>query len=208
MRGADTGGSAISWGQSWFGACSFKADTENWVLDPFFVERILLLLRDCECVNACNDLYWSQFSSPVSSTHVWMYLNKSSHLKGYVCNLVLGQSVGLCHHWYLVNTLRPRRIEQHFADDIFKRIFFNENLWISIKISLKFVPKGPINNIPTLVQIMAWRLSGDKPLFESMMISLPTHICVTQPQWVKILGTPSKLCGIKFCWTNRCFQWF
>ena len=84
-----------------------------------------------------------------------------------------------------VNTLRPRRNEQHFADDIFKRIFFTKNVWISIKISLKFVPKGPINNIPGLVQIMAWRRSGDKPLSEPMMVSLPTHICVTRPQWVK-----------------------
>ena len=87
----------------------------------------------------------------------------------------------------LVNTLRPRRNEQHFADDIFKRIFFNENVWISIEISLKFVPKGPINNIPTLVQIMAWRRPGDKPLSEPMMVSLMTHICVTRPQWVKIM---------------------
>ena len=47
-----------------------------------------------------------------------------------------------------VNTLRPRRNGQHFADDIFKRNFFNENVWISIKISLKFVPKGPVYNIP------------------------------------------------------------
>ena len=49
------------------------------------------------------------------------------------------------------------------ADDIFKCIFLNENVWISIKISLKFVPKGLINNIPALVQIMAWRRVGDKP---------------------------------------------
>ena len=52
------------------------------------------------------------------------------------------------------------------ADDIFKRIFLNENVIISIKISLKFIPKGPINNIPALVQIMAWRQPGDKPLSE------------------------------------------
>ena len=83
------------------------------------------------------------------------------------------------------NTLRPRRNEQHFADDIFKRIFFNENVWIAIEISLTFVPKGPINSTPALVQIMAWRRSGDKPLCEPMMFSLPTHICVTRAQWVK-----------------------
>ena len=70
----------------------------------------------------------------------------------------------LCLSNTLFNSLRPRRNEQHFADDIFKRIFFNENVWISIKISLKFVPNGLINNIPALVQIMAWRRSGDKPL--------------------------------------------
>ena len=81
-----------------------------------------------------------------------------------------------------VNTLRPRHNGCRFTDDTFKCIFLNENAQISIKISLKFVPKGPINNIPALVQIMAWRRSGDKPLSEPMMVSLPTHICVTQPQ--------------------------
>ena len=83
-----------------------------------------------------------------------------------------------------VNTLRPRQNGRHFADDTFKCIFLNETFRISIKISLKFVPKDPINNIPALVQIMTWRRSGDKPLSEPMMVSLPTHICVTQPQWV------------------------
>ena len=50
-----------------------------------------------------------------------------------------------------VNTLRPRKNGRRFADDTFIRIFLNENVRISIKISLKFVPKGPINNIPALV---------------------------------------------------------
>ena len=50
---------------------------------------------------------------------------------------------------------------------------------------MKFVPKGSINNNSALVQTMAWRRSGDKPLSEPMMVSLPTHICVTRPQWVK-----------------------
>ena len=93
-----------------------------------------------------------------------------------------------CYHPALglgVNTLRPRQNGRRFADDTFKRIFLNENVRISIKISLKFVPKGPINNNPSLVQIMAWRRPGDKPLSEAMVVSLPTHICVTRPQWVK-----------------------
>ena len=83
-----------------------------------------------------------------------------------------------------VNTLRPRQNGRHFPDDIFKCFFLNENVSIAIKMSLKFVPKGPINNIPALVQIMAWRRLGDKPLSEPMIVSLPTHICVTRPQWV------------------------
>ena len=54
----------------------------------------------------------------------------------------------------LFNTLRPRQIGCHFTDAIFKCIFLNENVWILIKISLRFVPNGQINNIPALVQIM------------------------------------------------------
>ena len=83
-----------------------------------------------------------------------------------------------------INTLRPRQDGRRFPDDTFERIFFNENVIILIKISLIFLPYGPINNIPVLVQIMAWRRSGDKPLYEPMMGRLPTHICVTRPQWV------------------------
>ena len=56
-----------------------------------------------------------------------------------------------------INTLRPRQSGRRFAEDTFKHIFLNDNVRISIKISLTFVPKGPINNIPALVQIMAWR---------------------------------------------------
>ena len=38
-------------------------------------------------------------------------------------------------------------------EDIFKYMFSDENVWISIKMSL-FVPHGPINNISSLVQVM------------------------------------------------------
>ena len=84
-----------------------------------------------------------------------------------------------------VNSMRPRQNGGHFADDTLKRFFLNGNDTILIKISVKFVPKGPFNNIPALDQIMAWRRPGAKPLSEPMMVRLPMHICVTRPQWVK-----------------------
>ena len=118
------------------------------------------------------------------------------------------------------NTLRPRQDGRHFPDDIFKCIFLNENARISLKISLKVVPKVRINNIPALVQIMAWRRPGDKPLSEPMMVSLPmiyaslglnelTHftICTStgiqsadQLHWLgKVNKAPGQQCSIQQC---------
>ena len=90
-----------------------------------------------------------------------------------------------CSGLNVFNTLRLGQNFYHFLDDSFKCIFFNENVWISIKISLKFVLQGPINDIPALVQIMVWHWPGDKPLSEPMMVRLLMHICIPWPQWVK-----------------------
>ena len=87
-----------------------------------------------------------------------------------------------------VNTFRPWQNGCHFEDDTFKCISLNENAWMSYKISLKFVPWGPI--MPALVQIMAWHWLGDKPLSKPMMITLPTHICASWPQWVNVESAP------------------
>ena len=70
-----------------------------------------------------------------------------------------------------INSLRPRQNGRHFPDNIFKCICMNKNAGIPIKISQKCVFKGPINNTPALVQIMAWH----------------RHICVTGPQWVNMV---------------------
>ena len=96
-------------------------------------------------------------------------------------------------HWLIwtnksyetLNTLRPRQNGRHFTDNIFKCILLNENVWISIITSLKFAPKSQVDNIPTVVQIMAWWQPGNKPLSEPMMVSFTApYICITQPQWV------------------------
>ena len=74
-----------------------------------------------------------------------------------------------------LNTSMPRQNGRHFPYDIFKWILVNEDACISIKMSLKFVPMGRINNIPALVQTTT--------LSEPMMVCLLTHLCVTRPQW-------------------------
>ena len=108
-----------------------------------------------------------------------------------------------------LNSLRPRQNGRHFADNVFKCIVLNENVWISLKISLKFVPKGLINNLPSLVQIMAWRRPGGKPLSEPRMESLLMHICVTRSQWVNTLSLSINiklhLCEGKYLCSDYCF---
>ena len=94
--------------------------------------------------------------------------------------------VGYNIRQFNLNTLLPRQNVRLFADDTFKRIFLNGHVKIWIKIPLKFVPKGPINKVSALVQIMDWRRPGDKPLSEPMMVRLPTDIRVTRPQLVNV----------------------
>ena len=50
-----------------------------------------------------------------------------------------------------IRTLMLRQSGRHFPEDIFRYIFWYENVWILIEISLEFVSKGPFNNIPALV---------------------------------------------------------
>ena len=104
----------------------------------------------------------------------------------------------------VLNTLRQRQNGRHFQDDIFNCIFLNENVWISIKISLKFVPGGLNNDFLALFKMMAWRRLGDKPLSELMMVSLLMHICATRPQWVNTLRPERFVCHVAFC---NVFSW-
>ena len=105
------------------------------------------------------------------------------HIYKYICDI----KWGFCTEFlllrqnietdliYFCNTLRPRQNGRLFPDDIFKCIFLTENVSVPIKIIPGFVSKDPINNIPS-----------DKPLSETMMVRLLTHICVTRSQWVNV----------------------
>ena len=122
--------------------------------------------------------HWKHISVKCESKHNNFYSMKC--IWNVICKMVAISSRPHC-----VDILRPRQNVRHFPDDIFKCIFVNDNVWISIKISLKFAPKARINNILALVQIMAWRRPGGKPLSETIVVSFLAHICVTQPHWVK-----------------------
>ena len=56
-----------------------------------------------------------------------------------------------------------------FRRRYFLMLYINEKFCILVKISHQFVPKGPNDNHPAQVQIMAWRLIGDTPLLGPML---------------------------------------
>ena len=77
------------------------------------------------------------------------------------------------------------KVAAAFADDIFKRIFLNENIRIPIRLSLKLAPWCPIDNIPALREIMARHRIGTKPLSGPMLTWLTDAKCGTRGRWVK-----------------------
>ena len=96
-------------------------------------------------------------------THKYMFISQQE-ITIEISPVSIAQKLYPCNDNFLdhgyINTLRLRQNGRNFPDDIFEWIFLTENVWILIKISLKFVSKGLINNIPALVQIMACRLVG------------------------------------------------
>ena len=90
-----------------------------------------------------------------------------------------GEAVDQCHTQMFISTWPgwfksspPGQNGHPIEKDIFRCIVVNEKFCILIKISLKFVPKNSTDYNPALVQIMAWRRIGDKPLSEPMLTRL------------------------------------
>ena len=93
-------------------------------------------------------------------SNAWLFTHSSTGLLAHWLIHLLNHSLytiyKVIYQLNCFNTLRPRQNGHHFPDNIFKYIFLNENVWISLMISLTFVPNIRANNIPALVQIMAW----------------------------------------------------
>ena len=150
---------------SWCGPKDFRCFCHSIEAMPF--ERVSFHIYEIYTIS-------NQVSNHVSNHLLLLEWYITSEFEGYKRPILTSSA------WCL-NTLRSRQNGRHNADDIFKCIFLNENAQISLKISLKFVPKFRVNNIPALAQIMVLRRPGNKPLSEPMMVSLLTHLCVTRP---------------------------
>ena len=129
-----------------------------------------------QCWSSSISSYGATSSNKIGATPVFSaFIKTDAREIGWYYNttterramcMILGYSLVVNH---VFNSSLPGQNGRHFADGTFKRIFMNEKLFMSIRLSLKFVPKGPIDNKAALVQAMAWRRTGDKPLPEPML---------------------------------------
>ena len=131
-------------------------------------------------------ILWSNFLSYIHCLILWVYV--VFFLYPWVCS-----KEWLCIRYHIMpvaynppvsfNTLRPKQNGGHYTDDIFMCIFLKWNYCVSIKITPN---NGPINYTSALVQAMAWRRTGDKPLHEPWWSNSLTPYGVTRPQCVKL----------------------
>ena len=163
------------------------------------------------CISMRNSIVDIKQSKQVCYIQSWIsYMDKIIQMRFQPYLLTFPYISGMTSWgWASFNSLGPRQNCHHFAHDIFKCIFLNENILILLKMSLKFVPQVRINNISALIQIMAWRRPGDKPLSEPILISLLTHICVARPQWVnKVVDTQFKFDRNNLLLHFSCHRWY
>ena len=94
---------------------------------------------------------------------------------------VMGQIWQCCCHWAICHNSSKRqgislsilhvqliKYFTAFYRRYFKSLFLKEKCWIMMQISLQFVSTSPAYDMPVMVQTMAWRRTGDKPLYEAM----------------------------------------
>ena len=152
----------------------------TWFAAQVSVNNLAVLERFWRGISqvVCNRFYFWR-----DVPHWWKYWCSTKKQVKCCCLDVDLQYAMLPYIEAVINTLWLRQNGYHFTDDTFKCISVNENVRVAIKISLKFVLQVPINNIPALVQMMAWHRPGDKPLSDPLVVSLLMRILVIQQCW-------------------------
>ena len=159
-------------------------------------------------------LYYSEitflYSDPLMCSlmlQIWIRQQSFRQYRRQVSSLIRGLCEWNAFRRFIVGIILILTQDgRHFPDDIFKCIFLNENVLISLKFSLKVFPRFWISNISTLVQMMAWRRTSDMPLFEPIMVNLLAYICVTRPQWVTYhhhVYINTQRANNDFIWSNK-----
>ena len=106
----------------------------------------------------------------LSPTRMWLLLLVTvTHWMGTRSGNVVNVLRLKIHTSRVLTHLPLDKMAAVLADDIYKCIFLNENVRIPIQISLKLVPRIPTENKASLVQVIAWHRTGDKPLPEPMV---------------------------------------
>ena len=134
-------------------------------LDPFYTHVFFCIFRVLGTIHPSNlvvastglkDCLSVKFTPDISATMVNSILQMRTEqtVKCFRMSIVrytmfgkvdLGISYKIIRHctdgsmWFSVHTLRPRQTGHHLSDDIFRCIFLNENISISIDFSLKCV---------------------------------------------------------------------
>ena len=127
--------------------------------------------------------------------------NTSMNSVVHISKIMSVQSYSRFHHFWMCLTHWGQNKNGGQFTIIFKPIYSNEKKIYLIQISLKYFPKVPINNMPILVQIMAWCQPGYNPPSEPIMVSLLIHIYVTRPQWVNPESYYQSDVFLSFVWT-------
>ena len=157
--------------------CSVNILSALWILMVYYSSTRAVALTvlsidpwTSSCVEFCNCAggkfpisaqWWYLASNQV--THIeyaYFFISFTLHLIWYI--------VASNRYNYIIKTLRLRQKGHHFANNLFKCIFLNENIIFVIKISLKFISKGSFNNIPALDngfalnrwQAIIWTIGG------------------------------------------------
>ena len=105
------------------------------------------------------------------------------HIRGLMCPQLI------CQLRYDINSPPPpEQIGSHIADDKVKCIFMNENFCILIRIPLKYVSRGPIDNKPALGKITACAEYATSHYMNKSLTISRTHIRGTRGRWVRVTG--------------------
>ena len=142
-----------------------EADTFSfsWIQDLYFDSKMHLKMLSGKWQPFCLGLnvlrsepWWSRSVMPYG---VWSTMEFMGHWVQWVYH----------HRLTLINSSSPGQNRHHFIEGMLKCIFLNKNIWISNKIWLECIPWGLIHSVSALVQMMAWRHPGEKPLSEPML---------------------------------------